>query len=157
MAKFKFQLESVEKVRLQKEQKMLEVLSESQRDYLAKIQAKRGLLAKKQLAFERKNELVSRDASINEIRLSEDYITGLNSHIVKADQAIIRARRFLDQAMRNYIAARKERMMIDRLKEKALEEFKLEQSRLEQRKLDDLITMRARLNHGPIDSEEEIA
>jgi flagellar biosynthesis chaperone FliJ len=48
-------------------------------------------------------------------------------------------------------------MMIDRLKEKALEEFKLEQSRLEQRKLDDLITMRARLNHGPIDSEEEIA
>jgi flagellar FliJ protein len=157
MAKFKFQLESVEKVRMQKEQKMLEVLSESQRDYLAKIQAKRGLLGKKQLAFESKNELVSRDASINEIRLSEDYITGLNSQIVKADQAIIRARRFLDQAMRNYIAARKERMMIDRLKEKALEEFKLEQSRLEQRKLDDLITMRARLNHGPIDSEEEIA
>jgi flagellar FliJ protein len=157
MAKFKFQLESVEKVRLQKEQKMLEILSESQRDYLAKIQAKRALLGKKQIAFERKNELVSRDASINEIRLSEDYITGLNSQIVKADQAIIRARRFLDQGMRNYILARKERMMIDRLKEKALEEFKLDQSRLEQRKLDDLITMRARLNHGPIDSEEEIA
>jgi flagellar biosynthesis chaperone FliJ len=48
-------------------------------------------------------------------------------------------------------------MMIDKLKEKALEEFKLEQSRLEQKQLDDLITMRARLNHGPIDDEEEIA
>jgi flagellar FliJ protein len=157
MAKFKFQLESVEKVRLQKEQKMLEALSESQRDYLARIQAKRDLLGKKQNAFEKKNELVSRDASINEIRLSEDYITGLNAMIIKADQAIIRARRFLDQAMRNYIHARKERMMIDRLKEKAFDEFKVEQSRLEQRRLDDLITMRARLNHGPIDSEEEIA
>lgn len=157
MAKFKFQLESVEKVRLQKEQKMLEALSVSQRDYLARIQAKRDLLGKKQNAFEKKNELVSRDASINEIRISEDYITGLNSMIIKADQAIIRARRFLDQAMRNYIQARKERMMIDRLKEKAFDEFKQEQSRLEQRKLDDLITMRARLNHGPIDSEEEIA
>ncbi len=157
MAKFKFQLESVEKVRLQKEQKMLEALSESQRDYLARIQAKRDLLGKKQNAFEKKNELVSRDASINEIRLSEDYIIGLNAMIIKADQAIIRARRFLDQAMRNYIHARKERMMIDRLKEKAFDEFKVEQSRLEQRRLDDLITMRARLNHGPIDSEEEIA
>jgi flagellar FliJ protein len=157
MAKFKFQLESVEKVRLQKEQKMLEALSESQRDYLARIQAKRDLLGKKQNAFEKKNELVTRDASINEVRLSEDYITGLNAMIIKADQAIIRARRFLDQAMRNYIRARKERMMIDRLKEKAFDEFKVEQSRLEQRRLDDLITMRARLNHGPIDSEEEIA
>jgi flagellar FliJ protein len=157
MAKFKFELESVEKVRLQKEQKMLEALSVSQKEYLAKIQAKRTLLEKKQQAFESKNELVSRDASINEIRLSEDYISGLNSQIGRADQAIIRARRFLDQAMRNYIMARKERMMIDRLKEKAFEEFRIEQSRLEQRKLDDLITMRARLNHGPIDAEEEIA
>jgi flagellar FliJ protein len=157
MAKFKFQLESVEKVRMQKEQKMLEILSESQREYLSRIQDKRDLLSKKQNAFEKKNELVSRDASINEIRLSEDFITGLNARILKADQAIVRARRFLDQAMRNYINARKERMMIDRLKEKAHEEFKLEQNRLEQRKLDDLITMRARLNHGPIESEEEIA
>ena len=136
---------------------MLEILSDSQRDYLSKIQAKRDLLSMKQRAFESKNELVSRDASINEIRLSEDYIFGLNAQIIKADQAIIRARRFLDQAMRNYISSRKERIMIDRLKEKALEEFRLEQSRLEQRKLDDLITMRARLNHGPIDSEEEFA
>ena len=157
MAKFKFQLESVEKVRTQKEQKMLEILSESQREYLSRIQDKRDLLSKKQNAFEKKNELVSRDASINEIRLSEDFITGLNARILKADQAIVRARRFLDQAMRNYINARKERMMIDRLKERAHEEFKLEQNRLEQRKLDDLITMRARLNHGPIESEEEIA
>ncbi|MBU6154116.1 MAG: flagellar FliJ family protein [Bdellovibrionales bacterium] len=157
MAKFKFQLESVEKVRLQKEQKMLEALSESQRDYLSRIQTKRELLTKKQIAFEKKNELLSSDASINEIRLSEDHISGLNSQIVKADQAIVRARRFLDQAMRNYIGARKERMMIDRLKEKALEEFKIEQSRLEQKNLNDLITMRARLNHGPIDAEEEIA
>jgi flagellar FliJ protein len=157
MAKFKFQLESVEKVRTQKEQAMLEALSESQRGYLEKITAKRELLNKKQAAFEQKNELASRDASINEIRLSEDYITGLKHHIQRADQAIIRARRFLEQAMRNYIQARKERMMIDRLKEKAFEEFKVAQARLDQKNLDDLITMRARLNHGPIEGEEEIA
>jgi len=157
MAKFKFQLESVEEVKLQKEQKMLEELSTAQRDYLSKINAKKELLAKKQVAFAEKNELLSRDASINEIRLSEDHIVGINVKIQKADQAIVRSRRFLDQAMRNYINSRKERMMMDRLREKAFEEFKIEQSRLEQRKLDDLITMRARLNHGPIDSEEEIA
>jgi flagellar export protein FliJ len=157
MAKFKFQLESVEKVRTQKEQKMLEELSLSQRAYQEKITVKKEILAKKQNAFISKNELASRDASINEIRLLEDYITGLKQQILRADQAIIRSRRFLDQAMRNYILSRRERMMIDRLKEKALEEFKLDESRLSQKRLDDLITMRARLNHGPLEAEEEIA
>ncbi|MBS1958652.1 MAG: flagellar export protein FliJ [Bdellovibrionales bacterium] len=157
MAKFKFQLEAVEKVRIQKEQKMLEDLAVAQRNYLEKVKAKRELLAKKQDAFVKKNELVSRDASINDIRLLEEYIIGLKQNIIRADQAIVRSRRFLEQAMRHYIAARKERMMVDKLKEKALEEFKLQEARLEQKRLDDLITMRARLNHGPIEGEEEIA
>ncbi len=157
MAKFQFQLQTVEKVRIQKEQKMLEELSIYQGKYQEKIQNKKILLSKKQDSFIKKNELVSRDASINEIRIQEDYITGLKQHIIRADQEIIRARRFLEQAMRHYIHARRERMMLDRLKEKAQAEFKIEQSRLEQKQLDDLITMRARLNHGPIDGEEEIA
>jgi flagellar FliJ protein len=155
MAKFKFHLEAVEKVRTQKEQKMLEELSLCQRVYQEKIRVKRDLLAKKQESFSSKNELVSRDSSINEIRLVEDYIEGLKHQLIRADQAIVRSRRFLDQAMRNYILARRERMMIDRLKEKALEEFRIEQSRLEQKNLDDLITMRTRLNHGPLADEEE--
>ncbi len=155
MAKFKFHLEAVEKVRTQKEQKMLEELSLCQRVYQEKIRVKRDLLTKKQDTFASKNELVSRDSSINEIRLLEDYIDGLKHQLIRADQAIVRSRRFLDQAMRNYILARRERMMIDRLKEKAREEFKLEQSRLEQKNLDDLITMRTRLNHGPLSQEEE--
>ena len=157
MAKFKFKLDSVEKVRLQTEQKKLEELSLCQRTYQEKIAHKKSLLSKKQESFLSKNELVSRDASINDIRLIEDYITGLNHQVIRADQSIIRSRRFLDQAMRHYIAARRERMMIDRLKEKALEEFKLGEARLAQKNLDDLITMRSRLNHGPLDAEEEIA
>jgi flagellar FliJ protein len=157
MTKFKFSLETVEKVRLQKEEKMLKELSLCQATYQEKIAIKKDLLAKKQGAFVNKNELISRDAKINDIKLLEDYITGLKQQIIRADQAIIRARRFLDQAMRNYILARRERMMIDRLKEKALEEFKREEARLSQKRLDDLITMRMRLNHGPIDGEEEIA
>lgn len=157
MAKFQFQLQTVEKVRVQKEQKMLEELSISQGKFQEKIANKKNLLQKKQDAFVRKNELASRDASINEIRLLEDFITGLKQNIIRADQEIIRSRRFLEQSMRQYIHARRERMMIDRLKEKAVAEFKVEQTRLEQKELDDLITMRARLNHGPIDGEEEIA
>jgi flagellar protein FliJ len=157
MAKFQFQLASVEKVRNQKEQKMLEELAVAQRNYLEKINEKKTLLGKKQDSFIQKNELVSKDASINEIRLIEEYIVGLKANIIRADQAIIRSRRFLEQAMRHYLVARKEKMMVDKLKESALEAFKLEQSRLEQKQLDDLMTMRARLNHGPIQNEEEIA
>jgi len=136
---------------------MLEELSEAQKKYQEKIAEKKSLLSKKQDSFIRKNELVSQDASINDIRLLEEFIIGLKQHIIRADQAIIRARRFLEQSMRKYVHARRERMMVDRLKETAMAEFKIEQDRLKQKQLDDLITMRARLNHGPIDGEEEIA
>jgi flagellar FliJ protein len=155
MAKFKFKLETVEKVRLQKEQKMLEELSLCQRAYQEKINAKRELLVRKEEAFTSKNELSSRGASINEVRLAEDFITGIKHRIIRADQAIVRSRRFLDQAMKNYILARRERMMIDRLKEKAFEEFKLARARSEQKALDDLITMRARIASGLPGVEEE--
>lgn len=136
---------------------MLEELSVCQAKYQEKISKKKDLLKKKQDSFLAKNELVSRDASINEIKLQEEYIIGIKQQLIRADQEIVRARRFLEQAMRNYVLARRERMMIDRLKEKAIEEFRIEQNQIEQRQLDDLITMRARLNHGPIEGEEEIA
>ncbi len=152
MAKFKFSLAAVERVRIQKEQMALEEMSSYQRIYQEKIAAKKDLLDKKQKAFEEKNSLSAQASSIIKFQLVEEYIDGLKQHIIRADQAIIRARRFLDQAMRKYILARRERKMIDRLKEKALEAFKLEQARAEQKQLDDLVTMRSRLSH-----EEEIA
>ena len=146
MAKFKFALEAVERVRIQKEQGALEEMSHFQRVYQEKIAIKKNILEKKQGAFEQRNALCSGESSVREIRIVDEYIEGLKQSLVRADQAIIRARRFLEQAMKKYILARRERMMIDRLKEKALEEFKLEQSRVEQKQLDDLVTMRMRLN-----------
>lgn len=103
MAKFKFQLEAVEKVRIQKEQKKLEELSASQRAYQEKLTEKTNLLNKKQEAFAHKNGLNEKGANITEIKLSDDYIQGLKQNIIKADQAIIRSRRFLEQSMRQYI------------------------------------------------------
>ena len=157
MAKFKFQLASVEKVRVQKEQKMLEELAHSQRNYQEKLGAKNELLAKKQTSFSSKNDLSHQGSSINQIRVIEDYISGIKLKIIRADQAIIRSRRFLDQAMKNYIDARRARKMIDRLKEKAIEEFKINESRSAQKNLDDLISMRTRLNESPFDSDEELS
>jgi flagellar FliJ protein len=154
MNKFRFQLETVEKVRTQKEQAMLEELSRSQKAYQEKIGEKKHYLEKKQKAFTEKNEMVSRDSSINEIRLLEDYITGLKTQIIRADQGIVRSRRFLEQAMRQYILARREKMMIEKLKEKAMDEHKVAHNRYEQKQLDDLITMRSRLNHGPLSTDD---
>jgi flagellar FliJ protein len=158
MKKFKFPLEAVEKVRSQAENRAMEALSHQQRIYQQKLADKQNLLSRKTIAFTEKNEMLSRDSNINEIRLQEEHITGLNYQLVRADQAIVRARRFLEHAMREYIKARRERMMMDRLKEKALTEHKKENQRIEQKNLDDLITMRARLNHGPVsDADQEEA
>lgn len=155
MAKFKFHLESVEKVRIQKEQRMLQELAQAQRVYQEKISVKRDLLNKKKDAISAKNNLHQAVMNVQSIALSEDYIEGLKYHLIRADQAILRARRFLDQAMRNYIVSRRERMMIDRLKEKALEEYKKEQSKKAQKQLDDLMVMRDRMKSG-FGTEEEL-
>lgn len=154
MAKFNFRLEAVENLKKQSEQKALEELSHYQRIFMEKLELKQEIMDKKKNAFAAKNELLSKDANINEIRGYDDYITGLNVQIIKADQAIIRTRRFLEQAMKQYVQKRKEKMMLEKLHEKDFVEFKQEQARLLQKQLDDLISVRARLNHGPLDDIE---
>ncbi len=131
-------------------------MSIQQKIYQEKINYKKELITKKSNAFLAKNEMLTRDSNVNEIRLQEEYISGINQRLLRADQAIVRARRFLEQAMREYIKARKERKMVDRIKEKAVETFKINQNRLEQKNMDDLISMRSRLNHALIDQEEEL-
>ncbi len=146
MKKFKFSLEAVEKVRIQKEQDALSELARVQAVYQQKINEKSALVEKKRLGMELSRLVSGKQTTIEAYRIQELHLQGLNLQILRSDQAIVRTRRFLDQALRNVIKSRRELRMIEKLKEKAIEEYKQERSKKDQKDLDDLISMRAHLS-----------
>ncbi len=140
MSKFRFNLETVERVRKVSEEKALSDFSVAQRKFLEEV-------AKKETAIKSREKAMLDRAALSIARASdyttlENYILGLGKSIQIADQAIIRARRQLNAAFRVYVGAKKSRMMIDSLKEKALADFKREKSKREQKEIDDLVSMR---------------
>lgn len=152
MAKFRFNLDAVERVRKIAEEQALQEMASYQQKYQAAIQVKKDLIQKRENALSRRENLGVEVVSSTDYALMESHLRGIEAQMIRADQNIVRARRFLEQSMRAYIKARKEKSMIDKLHEKALANWKIEQSRKEQKQIDDLVS--SRFNIRP---EEESA
>lgn len=151
MRKFRFKFEAVSRVRTQKEQEALRLVGEAQRLLNAEIGRKDALSSSLQNSLSRRESLGSVPVTSLAFKLEDDFIVGTKHRMLQADHAIQRARRHVERAMYGFLLARRDRKVVDRLREKAKAEYKREQSRREQRDLDDLYTMRARLR------EEEVA
>jgi len=145
MARFRFRLETVERVRKISEEQAMQELARRQNAFQQAIQAKEATIDARNNALIGREKLSEKVSKPADYQMMNQFLAGLSYQIVRADHVIVRARRFLNQAFRVYLNARKSRMMIDRLKERDLESFKKEQGRLAQKELDDLISMRSRL------------
>lgn len=149
MKKFNFQFQTLEKVRRTREDEALRALSEAQRAYAAAQEQKNAQLRALESSLVRREEMGGRGAGFAmaafAFQLENDFIGGTKQRIVQADQAILRARRGVERALRNYIQARRQTRMIELLREKAYGEFKTAKAKHEQKQLDDLTIMRTRL------------
>lgn len=86
------------------------------------------------------------DLSIATIVAQESYIEGLRLKIDWKKNDISRAVKFVDRKKQEWLLFRKNRMILDKLKEKKKIEHKKEANRKEQKDLDDMYIMRARKN-----------
>ncbi len=84
--------------------------------------------------------------SIGTISSQESYIEGLKLKIEWKKNDISRAVKFVERKKVEWINARKDRMILDRLKEKKKIDHKKEASRKELQELDDMNVMRAKIN-----------
>lgn len=140
MAKFKFKLETVLKVKLRVEelrQKELRV-AEIQRD-----QARRQLLqrqAEVTQALDNFREDLMRHIDVREAVNYDRFLRWLNKQVELAAAHLEQCERQVAEARDKLIEAAKERQILDKLKEKAYEEYKLEELRLENKFLDELGT-----------------
>jgi flagellar FliJ protein len=143
MRRFRFRFTAVERVRKIREDEALRAFGAAQQILGGAISRKEQLqteLADAMLRRERLGVSVSVPASL--FALETDYIMGHRQRLVQQEQAITRARRGVEKALRAYLLARRQTRIIERLRERDHEEFRREMSKREQKVLDDQTSMR---------------
>lgn len=153
--KFRFRLETVEKVRRATEQEMLRALASAQSKYQEALRAKQTLMEETEAALVRRESLAGISQPVLAYQLENEFITGNKQRMIQADQAIFRARKFVEKALREVLVAKRALKAIEMLREKAFAEFKIEVNKKEQKDLEELYVTRR--NNGitaAIDDED---
>lgn len=143
--KFRFRLEAVEKVRHAKEQEALRGLAHAQMKYQEALNHKQWLMEETESALKRRETLATTAQPVLAYQLENEFINGNKVRIVQADQAIFRARKFVEKALKEVILAKRAVKAIEKLREKAYAEFKIEVRKKEQKDLEELYVSRQRL------------
>ena len=147
--RFKFRFEAVERVRRSQEDEALRLLAQAQRVFQAALDHKAGLLERLRLSLERRETLgeAGKEAvPATPFRLENAFIAGTKQRIIQADQAILRARRGVEKALRGFLHARRQTRIVESIREKDFAEYRKALQQREQKELDDLYVMRARMS-----------
>jgi flagellar protein FliJ len=155
MRKFKFKFDTLLKARKNREEDALRVLGEAQRVYQGELARKAGLEKQLEEGLIRRESLGARGTGISAFLLEQDYITGTKQWIIQAQQAIVRASRGVEKALRTYLHARRQTRVMELIYEKHYVEFKKERAKKEQKELEDFAVMRSRFKSD--DEEGEVA
>ncbi len=145
MKRFKFQFETVERVRKSKQEEALRLLAGAQRQVQQAKDLRAALVKDLEESLARREKLGAQAVNVASFLLENDFIAGTKQRIVQADHAILRANRAMEKALRNYLFARRQTRMVEVLRDKRFEEFKKAAAKYEQKQADDLNVMRARL------------
>jgi flagellar export protein FliJ len=147
MRKFQFRFAPLLQHRKNLEERELRGLAAAQREHQLAMGHKRELESALAGALGRREALGS-DAPAPAIFFSveQDFITGTKQRIVQAGQAITRAGRGVEKALRAFLHARRQTRMIERLYEKDYELFKTELRKREQQAQDELTVLRWRFS-----------
>ena len=145
MKKFRFQFETVLRLRKNRENDALRALAVAQRAYQADLERKAALVSELKAALLRRENLGTEAIGIDAFQIEENFIVGTKQRIIRQDQALVRASRAVEKNLRAYLHARRQTHTIELLREKQYLAFKKAVAKKEQKDLDELTVMRARL------------
>src|SRR6185437_15444901 len=124
MRKFRFQFETVLRLRKNRENDALRGLAAAQRAYQVELERKVKLVSDLKEALIRRENLGAEAVRVEAFRTEENFIVGTKQRIVRQDQALVRASRAIEKALRAYLHARRQTRTIELLREKHYAEFK---------------------------------
>jgi flagellar export protein FliJ len=127
-----------------REEEALRALGAAQRAYQQELAHKARLLQQLEDSLIRRESLGIEPVGPVAFQLEQDFIVGTKQRLIKADQAILRASKAVEKALRAYLAARRQTKMMDTLREKDFVEWRKAAAKREQLEMDDLSIMRAR-------------
>jgi flagellar FliJ protein len=148
MKRFKFSLETVEKVRKIRADETLAVLATARNALSAEIAQKTQLLRELANSVARREHFsTSEQQQITalDLQLEQALIQGHKIRIEHADRAIVRAQKRVDKALHAHLEAKRRHRSVEMLREKKLAEYRAERKRWEQKQLEDLQVMRAQM------------
>jgi flagellar export protein FliJ len=145
MKKFKFKFAAVERVRKEALDSALRGLAQAQRAFQSSVARKQELQRELEGALIRRESLGSDPVGPVAFQLENAYISGTKQRIVQQEQAIFRASRGVERALRAFLHARKQMRMVETLREKALADYKKARSKYLEKQQADLYVMRARM------------
>ncbi len=148
MRKFRFRFEIVETIRRSREEEALRALAAAQRAHRAQVVRKERLVTELGDSLERREALGREAVPVSAFATEYDFIVGTKVRIIQADQAIRRAVKSVEKALRAYLVAKKQTRTIEVLRERAYGDWRRDCLKRENRELDDLYVMRARFAKG---------
>ena len=144
MRKFLFRFATVLKARRAREEECLRLLGAAQRQYQAELERKRGLQRALEGSLLRREELGAGTAAAPvDFALEHDFIVGTKQRLIQQEQAILRASRAVEKALRAYLLAKRQTRMFETLHDREYAEHRKREQKREQRAQDDLSVMRA--------------
>lgn len=135
----------------------LRALGEAQRVFQSAVARKQAFSRELENALIRRERLGEQPIGAQAFLLENDFISGTKQRIIQSEQAIFRASKGVEKALRNYLHARRQTRAIEVLREKHFAEFKKELAKQEQKRVEDLYVMRAMQRTGLGDQSEESA
>ena len=152
--KFKFRLQSVEDVRKMRENEQLRLLASAQKKYQDSLTAKSYLLSKLEESLLRREKLSESLTPVLVFQIENENITGLKQQLVRADHYILKCKKNVEKALRDFLIARRQTRAIELLREKDFSEYKIKLKKKEAKELEDLYVMRSSQNMNNLFSDE---
>lgn len=143
MKKFTFRFSAVLKDRKLREEEALRALGDAQREHQRVISEKDSLRKELEQSLIRREGLGAAPTPVLAFQLEQEFIAGTRQRLARQEQAIYRARRSVEKALRAYLNARRQTRMLEMLYERHHDEWKRERRKKLEKELDDLTVMRA--------------
>jgi flagellar export protein FliJ len=128
-----------------REDEALRLLGTAQRAHRDAIARKEKLLSDREASLLRRELLGSQITHAPAFVTEELYLAGLKQKVMQADHAVTRAARGVEKALQAYLHAKRQLMIIEKLKERDLQSFKLSEAKRELKEMNDLYVMRSSL------------
>lgn len=154
MKKFRFKLESVLRARVIGENEALKNLAEAQKKLQSELENKKTLQLQLDQALDEREGLGEVPVPATGFQILHNHIIGTKQRILRSDQAIVRANRNVQKAMRSYLHAKRLTRMMEIMRERAFSEFRLLRKKEEQKVQDDLTIMRSRMSASEEGSDQ---